>query len=71
MRKDGLLIVEGSQKDKRSLVISLSEKTISLEDKIESATKRIKEIFYEGFSEEEAEELDRLLNKVKENLTNE
>ncbi len=71
MRKDGLLIVEESQEDKRSLIISLSNKTLSLESKIVRATKRITEIFYKDFSEEEANELDRLLNKVKGNLINE
>ena len=71
MRKDGLLIVEESQEDKRSLIISLSNKTLSLESKIVRATKRIAEIFYKDFSEEEANELDRLLNKVKGNLINE
>ena len=71
MRNDGLLIVEESKEDKRSLVITLSDKTLSLESKINRATKRMSDIFYQGLSEEEASELDRLLNKVKENLKDE
>ena len=68
MKNDDLLIVEESKEDKRSLIIYLSNKTLSLESKINRATKRMGDIFYKGLSEEEASELDRLLNKVKENL---
>ena len=71
MKNEGLLIVEGSKEDKRSLVIYLSDKSLSLEEKINRATKKISDIFYKGFSEEEANELDRLLGKVKENLIDE
>ncbi|MBP3713237.1 MAG: MarR family transcriptional regulator [Bacilli bacterium] len=71
MRKNGLVIVEESKEDKRNLVIYLSDKTLALEDKINSATKRITDIFYKDFSEKEANELDRLLIKIKENLKNE
>lgn len=71
MRKNGLVIVEESKEDKRNLVIYLSDKTLALEDKINNATKRITEIFYKDFSEKEANELDRLLIKIKENLKNE
>ena len=68
MRKNGLVIVEESKEDKRNLVIYLSDKTLALEDKINNATKRITDIFYKDFSEKEANELDRLLIKIKENL---
>lgn len=71
MKNEGLLIVEGSKEDKRSLVIYLSDKSLSLEEKINKATKKISDIFYKDFSEEEANVLDRLLGKVKENLINE
>lgn len=71
MRKNGLVIVEESKEDKRNLVIYLSDKTLALEDKINNATKRITDIFYKDFSEKEANELDRLLIKIKENLKNE
>jgi DNA-binding MarR family transcriptional regulator len=71
MKNEGLLIVEGSKEDKRSLVIYLSDKTLSLEEKINRATKKISDIFYKDFSEEEANELDRLLGKAKENLIDE
>ena len=71
MKNDGLLIVEESKEDKRSLIIYLSDKTLSLENKIIKATKRMGDIFYKGLNEEEASELDRLLNKVKENLKDE
>ena len=71
MKNDGLLIVEESKEDKRSLIIYLSDKTLSLENKINRATKRMGDIFYKGLGEEEASELDRLLNKVKENLKDE
>lgn len=71
MKNEGLLIVEGSKEDKRSLVIYLSDKTLSLEERINRATKKISDIFYKDFSEEEANELDRLLGKVKENLIDE
>ena len=71
MKNEGLLIVEGSKEDKRSLVIYLSDKSLSLEEKINRATKKISDIFYKDFSEEEANELDRLLSKAKENLINE
>ena len=71
MKKNGLVIVEESKEDKRNLVIYLSDKTLALEDKINNATKRITDIFYKDFSEKEANELDRLLIKIKENLKNE
>lgn len=71
MRKNGLVIVEESKEDKRNLVIYLSDETLALEDKINNATKRITDIFYKDFSEKEANELDRLLIKIKENLKNE
>ena len=65
------MIVEESKEDKRSLIIYLSNKTLSLESKINRATKRMGDIFYKGLSEEEASGLDRLLSKVKENLKDE
>ncbi|MCR4965664.1 MAG: MarR family transcriptional regulator [Bacteroidales bacterium] len=71
MKNDDLVIVEESPEDKRSILISLSAKTLSLEDKIIRATERITGIFYKGFTEEEATELDKLLSKIKENLYNE
>lgn len=71
MRKNGLVIVEESKEDKRNLVIYLSDKTLALEDKINNATKRITDIFYKDFSEKEANELDILLIKIKENLNDE
>ena len=71
MKKDDLVIVEESQGDRRSILIQLSAKTLSLEEKFNRATKRITDIFYRGFDEEKATELDRLLNIIKENLKNE
>ena len=71
MKNDGLLIVEESKEDKRSLTIYLSDKTLALENKIVNATRRITKIFYKGLSEEEANQLDRLLAKIKENLIHE
>ncbi|MBQ1606686.1 MAG: hypothetical protein II088_07740, partial [Bacteroidales bacterium] len=65
------VIVEESQGDRRSILIQLSAKTLSLEEKFNRATKRITDIFYRGFDEEKATELDRLLNIIKENLKNE
>ena len=59
MKNEGLLIVEGSKEDKRSLVIYLSDKTLSLEGKINRAAKKVSDIFYKYFREEDANELDR------------
>ena len=70
-KDEKLSFVEESKEDKRNLVIYLSDKTLALEDKINNATKRITDIFYKDFSEKEANELDRLLIKIKENLKNE
>ena len=51
MKNDGLLIVEESKEDKRSLIIYLSDKMLSLESKINRATKRMGDIFYKGLGE--------------------
>ena len=71
MKKDDLVIVEESQGDRRSILIQLSAKNLSIEENFNRATKRITDIFYRGFDEEKATELDRLLNIIKENLKNE
>ena len=69
LREDGQIKEpEPSEKDRRELIISLSDKNKKYHPLYEKVSKEMEEIYYKGFSEEEKKELDTLLNRILVNL---
>ena len=63
----GLVRRERNNKDRRKVLIHLTEKARMLEGDYNEVSDEMNAIFYEGFSEEEAEQLDSYLNRVLAN----
>ena len=63
----GLVRRERNNKDRRKVFIYLTEKARMLEGDYNEVSDEMNAIFYEGFSEEEAEQLDSSLNRFLAN----
>ncbi len=72
MEKNHLIHRERSQNDKRKTKIYLTEESKGLQRKYEEVSKKMGEIYYKGFDEQETKEfedyLQRVLNNVEEAL---
>ena len=68
MEETGLLRREKNEQDHRQAVITLTEKARSAKDSYEMVSEQMNRLFYRGFLEEEAAQLDHLLDRVLENL---
>lgn len=56
------------KKDRRKTLLALTDKARELRKDYEEVSGRMSEIFYEGFTEEETAQCERLLGRVYENL---
>lgn len=54
--------------DRRKHLIALTDKAHSLRDKYDEVSKRATEIYYQGFSEAERTQLEKLLHRILDNL---
>lgn len=68
MEEAGLVHREQSESDRRRAVISLTDKARKLEKKYNEVSQQMNVLFYRGLTQEDAAQLDRLLDRVLENL---
>lgn len=70
MEECGLIYREQSKSDRRQTVITLTERARNAKDRYEAVSQQMNEVYYLGFSEQEATQLDGLLDRVLLNLNN-
>lgn len=70
LEKSGFIIRKEDAKDSRKTLISLSEKTKSLESRHEAVSKEMDMVFYHGLSEKEINDFEVILGKILSNLVN-
>lgn len=68
MEETGLIRRSQSETDRRSSVISLTEKSRKLEQKYNEVSQCMNSLFYRGLTQKDASQLDALLEKVLKNL---
>ena len=68
MEESGLVRRERTTTDRRKVLIYLTDEARGLERDYDEVSDEMNEIFYEGFSEAEAEQLDAYLNRVLANI---
>lgn len=68
MEDSGLIERKAAKSDKRQSLIVLTKKARSLQGKYDEVSKKMNEIFYQGFTEKEAKEMDGYLDRILENL---
>lgn len=68
MEASGLIRRERTSKDRRKVLISLTDEARALEKDYNEVSDEMNEIFYAGFSEAEAEQLDGYLRRVLANI---
>ena len=68
MDEQGLIAIEESPTDKRSVTISLTPAAETLRAEYDNVTREIENIYYKGFTEEEVEQFERYLNRILNNL---
>lgn len=68
MEASGLIRRERNSRDRRKVLIYLTDEARSLEGDYNEVSNEMNAIFYEGFDEEEAERLDDSLNRVLNNI---
>lgn len=68
MEESGLVARRASPADRRQSLIALTEKAGSLRSQYEDVSQRMNEVFFQGFSPEEARALDGALDRILENL---
>ncbi len=68
MEASGLVLRQRTSKDRRKVLISLTDEARALEKDYNEVSDEMNEIFYAGFSEAEAEQLDGYLRRVLENI---
>lgn len=69
MEKSGHIKREFSKSDRRSIRISLTDKSKNLKDKYNSVSLRMTELFYKGFSDDEILTFEENLCRILDNLT--
>ena len=68
MNEQGLIAIEESPTDKRSVTISLTPAAETLRAEYDNVTREIENIYYKGFTEEEVEQFESYLNRILNNL---
>lgn len=68
MEEAGLIRREQSERDRRRAVITLTDKARKLEGKYNEVSQQMNVLFYRGLTQEDAAQLDGLLDRVLENL---
>ena len=68
MEESGLVRRERTTTDRRKVLINLTDEARGLERDYDEVSNEMNAIFYEGFSEAEAEQLDAYLNRVLANI---
>lgn len=68
MEAAGLIYRDRCDKDRRKILIFLTEKARSLEKDYNEVTEKISGIYYRGFSETEIEQLENYLRRILKNV---
>lgn len=68
MEAAGLIYRDRGDKDRRKILIYLTDEAKSLEREYNAVTEEISGIYYKGFSKEEIEQLEGYLYRVLENV---
>ena len=68
MNEQGLIAIEESPTDKRSVTISLTPAAETLRAEYDNVTREIENIYYKGFTDEEVEQFESYLKRVLNNL---
>lgn len=68
MDEQGLIAMEESLTDKRSVCISLTEKATALKEEYDAVTREIEDIYYKGFTDSEVEQFENYLKRILANL---
>ena len=68
MEDSGLITRDNSLVDKRQVIISLTDKARGLQDKYEQVSEKMNQLFYRGMTQEDADILDGLLERVLANM---
>ncbi|MDD6144400.1 MAG: MarR family transcriptional regulator [bacterium] len=71
MEASGLIRREPSPKDRRALLIRLTDKARSLQADYDRISQQMNERYYEGFTEAEVREFEAYLERVLSNLEGE
>ncbi len=70
LRSNNFILFEDVPYDDRRKYIVLTQKALDIEKEIQLCFEKMKNIIYEGFSEEEKENLNILMEKIKKNIKN-
>ncbi len=70
MEAKKLVFRKADKHDRRKCLIGLTEKARSLKSAYENVSKRMTDIYYQGFSDSEIEQLEYQLRRLLENLRN-
>lgn len=68
MDEQGLIAMEESLTDKRSVCISLTETAAALKEEYDAVTREIEDIYYKGFTDSEVEQFENYLKRILANL---
>lgn len=68
MDEQGLIAMEESLTDKRSVCISFTEKAAALKEEYDAVTREIEDIYYKGFTDSEVEQFENYLKRILANL---
>lgn len=68
MEDDGLVVRQPDSGDRRQVIVSLTPKARSLEKKYDQVSQQMNQVFYQGLTQEDAQVLDGLLDRVLGNL---
>ena len=68
MEAANLIYRDRGDKDRRKILIFLTEEAKGLEQEYNEVTEEISNIYYKGFSEEEIEQLENYLHRILKNV---
>ncbi len=68
MEKQGLIRRVQADNDKRKTLLYLTEKAHSLKGEYDAVSDRMSRIYYAGFEEEEVQQFERFLDRIRKNL---
>lgn len=68
MESAGLVTREPGENDGRQVIVKLTPRARGLQDKYDQVSERMNQLFYQGMTQQDADTLDALLDRVAANL---
>lgn len=68
LEESGLLERRTDKKNRRQVIISITEKARNYKEEYDRVSEQMNELFYKGFSEEEVEVFEGMLKRLIQNL---